>query len=227
MRERRDPGGRLPYRLWYDESEIETIMADEFQKAGLPVLPGTIAVDIDAFIERYLKLIPDFVALPDGVQGATEFYPDGRVRIKISADLAVRADRQAGAERLLRTTLAHEASHFLLHRTLFLRETASLFGDAASRQELCRDVRFVAAGYTGEWWEWQANRGMAALLMPRSVLVSEVQRRRDTEDPGLIAAQLEGDLAEAFAVSRQAMRYRLQQLGMVRHPNQQDLGLNG
>lgn len=223
MREQRDPTGRLPYRLWYEESEIDAIMEDEFQKAGAPVLPGTIAVDIDAFIEGYLGVVPDFVALPDGVQGATEFYPDGRVRVKMSSDLALRADGSPGAERLLRTTLAHEASHVLLHRALFLRGTEPLFGGAASRQELCRDVGFLAPGYTGEWWEWQANRGMAALLLPRSSVVSEVRRRRGPHGAEVATAQLEHELAGAFAVSRQAMRYRLQQLGMIRDPNQQEL----
>jgi len=223
VREQRDPTGRLPYRLWYEETEIDAIMEDEFQKAGAPVLPGTIAVDIDAFIEGHLGVVPDFVELADGVQGATEFYPDGHVRLKISAGLALRADRQPGAERLIRTTLAHEAAHVLLHRTLFRREAESLFGGAASRQELCRDVRFVAPGYTGEWWEWQANRGMAALLLPRSSVIFEVRRRRALGGAELATALLERELARAFAVSRRAVRYRLQHLGMIKDPGQQEL----
>jgi len=224
VREQRDPTGRLPYRLWYEESEIDAIMEDEFQKAGAPVLPGTIAVDIDAFIEGYLGVVPDFVALPDGVQGATEFYPDGRVRVKMSEDLALRADGSPGAERLLRTTLAHEASHVLLHRALFLRGTEPLFGGAASRQELCRDVGFLAPGYTGEWWEWQANRGMAALLLPRTRLIAEIQRRR-TASPNDSVGDVIKHLAVGFAVSRQAVRYRLEQLGIVADPRQQALDL--
>jgi hypothetical protein len=34
MREGRDPTGKMPYRLWYEESEIDSIMEDELRKAG-------------------------------------------------------------------------------------------------------------------------------------------------------------------------------------------------
>jgi hypothetical protein len=55
----------------------------------------------------------------------------------------------------------------LLHRILFARQSNALFGGESSRQELCRDIRPVGDGYGGEWWEWQANRGMGALLRHR------------------------------------------------------------
>ena len=50
--------------------------------------------------------------------------------------------------------MAHEAAHILLHRQLFLTQSEAMFAGQTSRQELCRDVRFVGRGYTGEWWEW-------------------------------------------------------------------------
>lgn len=218
MRELRDRTGRMPYRLWYEADEIDSIMQDEFEGAGSPVLGG-LAVDVDAFIENHIGIVPDFVELEQGVQGATEFFTDGRVRMKIAADLAARAQHEKAAERLLRTTLAHEAAHVLLHRILFLRESESLFGGASSRQELCRDVRDVGIAYTGEWWEWQANRGMGALLLPRAGVVEEVRRLRE-EFGALQFDRVVDDVARAFAVSKVAARYRLEQLGAADKPGQ-------
>lgn len=211
MRERRDPTGRMPYRLYYEEAEIESIMSDELRKFGYT--HG--AVDIDAFLENHLGLIPTFVPLPPGVQGATEFWPNGTAEVKISATLSERADAELGAEHLLRTTMAHEASHALLHRILFLQQSEALFGGQRSRQELCRDVRFTNR-YAGEWWEWQANRGMAALLLPKNAVTAVVREIRAGADQGTLQAEL----AHVFNVSRQAAGYRLQQLEMVPTPGQ-------
>lgn len=218
MRELRDPHGRMPYRLWYDDREIDTIMEDELRRSGIARI-GEAAVDVDAFIEGYLRITPEYVDLPAGVQGATDFFRDGSVRMRISAELAARAARQdRGAEHLIRTTLAHEAAHVELHRLLFLQQSEALFGSQPSRRELCRDVRQVSSGYTGEWWEWQANRGMAALLMPRSEIVR-------IAGPWTAAALLDGKLVQAvarrFEVSTQAVCFRLDQIkGSSQNPRQ-------
>jgi hypothetical protein len=66
VRERRDPDGRMPYRLWYDEREIDTIMEDELRRSGTARI-GEGAVDVDAFIENYLRITPEYVDLPPGV----------------------------------------------------------------------------------------------------------------------------------------------------------------
>src|SRR5207244_400094 len=78
---------------------------------------------------------------------------------------------------------AHEAAHILLHRVLFLKESRDIFGGLASRSELCRSVGVPRPGYQGEWWEWQANRGMSALLMPRRAL-QDWMVARETASPG-------------------------------------------
>jgi hypothetical protein len=210
-----DRGGRLPYRLWYEEAEIEGIVAGELARAGQPRLPESPATDVEAFLELHLGLVPEYTWLPRGVLGATEFTAKGETRVQISAELSDRAERDPGAATLLRSTVAHEAAHALLHRVLFLRESRALFGPGvATRTELCRSVAFTRPGYQGEWWEWQANRGMAALLLPRDALTAWLADRERAE-PGERATARRQAAAREFAVSADAVRRRLAQLGAL------------
>jgi hypothetical protein len=84
VRELRDLGGRMPYRLWYGEVEIDMIMENDLRRSGTARI-GEAAVEVDAFIEIYLGSTPEYVGLPPGVQGATDFARDGSVRMRISA----------------------------------------------------------------------------------------------------------------------------------------------
>jgi hypothetical protein len=211
VRELPDRGGRLPYRLWYEESEIESIAARELALAGHPVLTGRPATDVDALLEFHLGVVPEYTWLPRGVLGATEFTARGELRLQVSAELSERAGRDRAAEKLLRSTLAHEAAHILLHRVLFLKESRDMFGGLASRSELCRSVGVPRPGYQGEWWEWQANRGMSALLMPRGAL-SAWTAERERAAPGESATARREAAASDFGVSAESVRRRLAQL---------------
>jgi hypothetical protein len=209
-----DRGGRLPYRLWYEESEIESIVARELALAGQPKLAGGPATDVDAFCELHLGVVPEFTWLPGGVLGATEFTARGEIHLQVSAELSLRADRDAAAEKLMRSTLAHEAAHILLHRVLFLKESHDIFGGLASRSELCRAVGVPRPGYQGEWWEWQANRGMSALLMPRRTLAKWLAKR-DEEAPGESVTARRAAAAAAFGVSADAFKRRQAQIAAL------------
>ena len=80
------------------------------------------------------------------------------------------------ADRRIRTTLAHEAGHGLLHAYLFALDEKPLhLFDSDSRSDhqiLCRDVQGEERkrGYDGRWWEFQANRAMGGLLCPRALV---------------------------------------------------------
>lgn len=211
MKEVRDRGGRLPYRLWYEESEIESIVARELALAGHPTLPERPATDVDAFLELHMGVVPEYTWLPRGVLGATEFTARGEVRLQVSAELSYRAERGGAAEKLLRSTLAHEAAHVLLHRVLFLKESRDLFGGLASRSELCRSVGVPRPGYQGEWWEWQANRGMSALLLPSDALRTWMADREHAA-PGERVIPRREAAAAAFGVAAEVVRRRLAQL---------------
>src|SRR5665213_29794 len=89
---------------------------DELRKESLlPSSPEVIR--IDRFIEKRFRVSPQYEVLPDGVLGFTRFGKNGVKAVVISAAL----DAEGGkvSERRVRTTMAHEAGHGLLHAHLF------------------------------------------------------------------------------------------------------------
>jgi len=164
---RSGPSSRQPY---FTPSQIDQICCDELSKEGL--LPGSPeAIRIDRFIEKRFKVSPQYEDLPAGVLGFTRFGKNGVKAVVISAVL----DAEGGkvAERRVRTTLAHEAGHGLLHAHLFALDQIPLdLFDKESHtgdQILCRDVQGderKSHGSDGRWWEYQANRAMGGLLCP-------------------------------------------------------------
>lgn len=240
MREYRGPGGDK--RLWYDPEEIEGITLDELRRAGL--LPDAtkddLAVDVEAFVERYLGLPFDINAALDAeVLGLTEFVPGRKPKVAISRDLTGSAlddeDTTPGLIGRWRATVAHEACHVLLHRLLFELDDlqhglfptpAPVNGPERLFRCLKRDVGF--SRQVSDWREIQANMGMGALLMPRPVFLSAVKEARGLLGVGnaAIAAgsavheRLVAVLASRFTVSRQAARIRLSGLKLVHSPDQ-------
>ena len=127
-----------------------------------------------------------------------------------------------------RATLAHEAAHVVLHRFLyeFAASNLSLFGGAADApatpNKLLRCLKRDASyRVVSDWREVQANKGMAALLMPRQLFIDVARAEIATHYPstGTISAGDGGEvvatLAGKFAVSKQAARIRLDSLGVL------------
>jgi hypothetical protein len=174
MKTFRTQSGPFSERPHFEPGEIDRICADELRKAGFyPDVPGP--VRIDRFVEKRFGVVPQYEELPHGVLGYTKFGKLGVDAIVISA--ALDADGGKVAERRLRTTLAHEAGHGLLHAYLFaLEDQALTLFDAESRSKdkvLCRDVQGEGESrpsYDGRWWEFQANRAIGGLLMPRRLV---------------------------------------------------------
>jgi hypothetical protein len=209
-------------------------MMDEVRaKAGGGIFEPGRGVDVEAILERVYKVSPDYVDLPPGVLGRTNFHPDGRLEVQVSRELSDAAEIDPVARRRLRRTLAHECAHIVEHRHLHVPELLmpSLFGEAPREipKVLCRQEAVEsfknpgAPGYDGQWWEYQANRGMASLLLPkyetaeylRGLLVG---KGLTSIERALAAGRTEEVVREvmaAFDVSRQVVVFRLQELQML------------
>lgn len=174
MKTFRSKSGPFSERPHFEPSEIDRICSDELRKEGLyPNSPE--AIRIDRFVEKRFGVVPQYEDLPEGVLGYTKFTKNGVDTIVISA--ALDAEKGKVAERRVRTTLAHEAGHGLLHAYLFAldEKPLHLFGadSHSDHQILCRDVQGEERkrrAYDGRWWEFQANRAMGGLLCPRALV---------------------------------------------------------
>jgi hypothetical protein len=158
--------------------------------------------------------------LDPGVLGLTELRVGQPARVLVSRDLSDSAFAEEPGSGVLgrwRATVAHEATHVMLHRLLFElnADQGTLFeeGDASSTSLLRCLKREVGYGVRSRGSrEWQANKGMTALLMPRG-LFAELARREKLA--GRTEQELSVWMAAKFAVSRQAAGIRLNTLGFV------------
>ena len=244
MRSSRDQRSPWGTRLYFEPDEFETMMNELLLLAGPEVFVERSGVDVDRVLLAAFGLEADYVKLPDGVLGRTLFLPDGSARIEVSRELAVEAESDTLARRRLRTTLAHECGHVACHRMLFVTDTDTLplFPPGMIQEEekpgfLCREDT-VGARYTGEWWEYQANRCMACLLLPRHLVVPRFQSVLHGVGVGSYeeGAKLGKDedivrtLADTFDVSWQALLFRLEDLGLIPrrdHLDQEDMEFHG
>lgn len=233
MREYRSADGAKC--LWYDDDEIEQIMEDELRKAHLLPPIESCVVDIEGIVENHLKAPFDQHAdLPSDVLGQTEFHPRKPPTVRINKDLTGIIDGDwipPGIEGRWRATVAHEAAHVILHRILFdepLNQGSLFSGDMAPttptlQRCLKRDLQHRAGSY--DWREVQANRGMAALLMPRKVF-GRVARATLAGTTPLEIRSASRTLAARFGVSGQAASIRLQTLGFI-SGDQAELSFDG
>ncbi len=173
-------------RIWYEAEDIEQIATEQLRRAELmPTLKDPVT-DVERLIEVHLRAELDLYAdLPDGVLGLTEFPARGAPKVSIDGALTEAQDTEGAATGVVgrwRATLAHEAAHIFLHRYLFDPEMAQLAGhsgfvnpnEGGLMRCLHRDISPVTAEWNAarrrpDWREVQANRAMAALLMPRRI----------------------------------------------------------
>lgn len=221
MKTFRTRSGPFAERPHFKAGEIERMCVEELRAVQLlPAEPSP--VRIDRFIERRFKVSPRYEDLPDGVLGFTKFGSKGVTDVVIAAHLD--NDASPVTRRRLRSTMAHEAGHGLLHTYLFAlgAKPASLFGEADTKPHiLCRDVQgeHSSPGYDGRWWEYQANRAIGGLLLPRT-LVEKALEPYLVSTGGLGGKELPADqkakaanvLADIFDVNPAVVRIRLADL---------------
>lgn len=194
-------------------------------------------VPVDEIIELHLRLRFDlrdlsaFFGHPD-VLGAL-WIPERTVGIDISLDPVLFPSKLGR----FRFTLGHEAGHWRLHRELFADDPhrLKLFETASGPTYICRssDAKKPV--------ERQADYFAARLLMPGAMVKERWKNWRGSSDPVTLGSLFDvyGDLGSAppqvdrrradnamletfvrpfaaeFAVSAEAMRIRLEELGLL------------
>jgi hypothetical protein len=212
MREISAPEGPFRSRLVYTVDEIDQVCSDSLRQVGLmPQSPQKIR--IERFLEKYFEVVPAYEDLETGVLGGTFFADNGRViRIVISRDLE--------HDIRLPSTLAHEGGHGLLHAILFIDpQKSSLFGRKSEAKIMCRseDVRAATKAYDGKWWEWQANRAISGLLLPKKLVVKAIEEFLEKTTlthylPESNRQIAEKHVADVFGVSITVARIRLEEM---------------
>lgn len=231
MRLAPDPTGRFARRPFYEKVELDTAcesLVDEFLlslygKVQYPISTN----DITKLIERHVEDLDLYADLPslygDGVEGVTEFQPDGKPTVRITAMLAEDERR----ENRLRTTLTHEFGHVHFHSWLFdvQGHTGQLF-PGESRQkaaQVCKRETILDAPMV-DWMEWQAGHISGALLMPATAIrleASQVLASISPPDfqavraPDRFGLALIDAVASRFLVSKEAARVRLLRLAIL------------
>jgi hypothetical protein len=226
-------------RIWYESDEIETIAEDELRRAGLMPSPDDPVTDLERLIEEHLKAqLDQYAQLPEGVLGITQFGARRPV-VSISSAVTEAAEEdppRPGQVGRWRATLAHEATHIFLHRYLFdpgmtpltTRPPGGTPADGGAVMRcLHRDVNDVSTqewkhiSRGRDWREVQANRGMAALLMPgrtfKDAAFEQMTKLGLSSLPSgpASASALAAAIADIFQVSRQAALIRLGTLQVV------------
>jgi len=196
------------------EASASALLAAYARREGSQIRPP---VPVESILQDHLRLHLGFddlrtrLRVPD-VLGAL-YMDSGEVVIDQTLD----PDEQPSALGRFRFTLAHEIGHWELHRTLFefQQRQDDLFAKPAAPSIICR------ISQAKERIERQADAFAAALLMPRSEVATQWQRlidggiRPGTPHNDLIELAVR-PMAEAFEVSAQAMRIRLEGLGCGR-----------
>lgn len=176
MKTFRSSAGPFSERVYYTSKDIEQTCKSALQSVGLfPQTPEPIR--IDRFIEKRFKVTPEYEDLGVGVLGMAKFGKNGLQGIIVSERLD---DGSTSSERRIRSTLAHEAGHGLLHGHLFALEAEGLLFGTEERQRpniLCRDTpdNIDQNRYNGQWWEYQANRAIGGLLLPKDLVIEALK----------------------------------------------------
>ena len=166
MRKVRTPSGRFAFQLYFDDlGEIDEICLEALKKQSL--LPSTPApIRIERFVEKQFRTALRYEDLGPDILGFTIFNSSGGVDA-IVVSRSLEEQNTTPARRRVRSTVAHEAGHGLLHGSLFI-DSPDLGEN--QRRILCRSEDILVEtprSYRGRWWEFQANQAIGSLLLPR------------------------------------------------------------
>jgi hypothetical protein len=162
------PSGPHPFQLYFDDlGEIDEICLEALKSQSLlPSKPAPIR--IERFVEKQFRIPLRYEDLGPDNLGCTIFNSSGAVEA-ILVSRSLEEQNTTPARRRVRSTVAHEAGHGLLHGPLFIGDN---FPDRGENQRriLCRSEDILVGtqrSYRGRWWEFQANQAIGSLLLPR------------------------------------------------------------
>jgi hypothetical protein len=182
VRKVQTPSGPFAFRLYFEDlGEIDEICLGALRSQSL--LPSEPApIRIDRFVEKQFKAPLRYEDLGPEHLGCTIFNSSGAVEAILVSRL-LEEQNTLPARRRVRSTIAHEAGHGLLHGSLFVEgKSADSENDAPGERQpliLCRteDILVDAQrAYTGRWWEFQANQAMGSLLLPTALINAFLKR---------------------------------------------------
>lgn len=219
--------------------EIEDDAENFIRDFDVEILERPRELDIERFVEYYLRLSMDYnnlsncglilgrmvfndtdkIPIYDPERGRAEYISAERGTIMVDNTLL-------DDEHRLRSTLGHEAGHWIYQKSYFCTDSnqLTLFDTADKVGTACRKSDIEGGDGTKrtlstdhDWLEHQAKYFSAAILMPRQamrvVCGDEAMRRNLTaEDPGFEEIFLANHVAEVFNVSVESARIRIKQL---------------
>jgi len=217
MRKVPTPSGPFPFQLYFEDlGEIDEICLEALKRQSLlPSYPAPIR--IERFVEKEFKTALRYEDLGPDNLGCTIFNSSGAVEA-ILVSRSLEEQNTTPARRRVRSTVAHEAGHGLLHGSLFIDSPAL----ENKRRILCRSEDILVEtqrSYRGRWWEFQANQAIGSLLLPRPLVNSFLDQSGIEVDPSgariLTPAQRESLAKKAaliFDVNPIVARIRLDSL---------------
>ncbi len=227
MRWVKDRSGRFAERPHYDPEELD-VACEEIISGFLRRHHGDVHFpvatdDLTRLIEESAEDLDSHADLTDegpDVEGVTEFLPGRRPRVRISKEISGRPE----FENRLRTTMTHEFGHVHFHNFMFqMGVSDSLFSvTPVHANAKCNRTTIMGASQQ-DWMEWQAGYVCGAILMPRHPLQEVVRDYRAAGGLGLGVLDIgssEGEalireVAQRFAVSREAAKVRLLKLSLL------------
>jgi hypothetical protein len=215
-------GGPFLRRRWFEEHEFDDIAKEALKRHGL--LPkDPMPIEIELFVDMEFGFSYEFLDLGEDCLGLMKFGEKGPTNLCVHTKLD--APETPLVNRRCRSTLAHECGHGLLHADLFVelwehKKRTNSFEDSRrliTWRERNETIEGSFSKASPDWWEYQADRMISALLLPLGPLRAalrewglgpvEMRSNGAWQDSGLHAR-----LRDTFEVSLAVARIRLERL---------------
>lgn len=229
-----------------DFDDIATMFLSEYQPQALH---SPCPLDIDQLVENALYIAVKDVNITStgSILGMMAFasseinvldtlYRPAKMKLDEGTMLLDRSLLAQNMTARRRFTKAHEASHWILHRTYHSPTNDTYYFRRATPHIACRSSSMERYSYSdsrnwsdSDWEEWQADRMAASLLMPKEPFQDAAKyflRHSGISRAYLVkgrdvAASREAieNIANLFQVSKKAVQIRLKQLGLLFEPD--------